>query len=47
MRFQNIQNKVLIGIFQISIYEMEISSIGIFKGRFSKLIQSNSLEVHL
>jgi uncharacterized membrane protein len=47
MRFQNIQNKVLIGIFHINIYEMEISSIGIFKGRFSKLIQSNSLEVHL
>jgi hypothetical protein len=39
--FKKFQNKVLIDDFHIGIHTMEISSIGIFKGRFSKLV-SNS-----
>jgi hypothetical protein len=52
--FKKIRNKVLIDVLHIGIYVMEISSIGIFKDRFSKLVfisqsilQLASFEVHL
>jgi hypothetical protein len=36
--FKKFQNKVLIDDFHIGINTIKISSIGIFKGRFSKLV---------
>jgi hypothetical protein len=52
--FKNFRNEVLIDVFHIGIYVMEISSIGIFKDRFSKLVSNSksilqlaSFEVHL
>jgi hypothetical protein len=41
---KNFKNKVLIDDFHIGILTMEISSIGIFKDRFSKLV-SNSQSI--
>jgi hypothetical protein len=42
--FKNLRNEVLIDVSYIGIYVMAISSIGIFKDRFSKLV-SNSQSI--
>jgi hypothetical protein len=42
--FKKFRNEVLIDVFHIGIYVMAISSIGIFKDRFSKVV-SNSQSI--